>query len=213
MSKKLKTVGYIHIKKENNTDNIEPLVGEMTGFISANENWQYAGVLFDDRTGHKIEDRPSFLRLMKMVESNSIDNIVVRSPETISSNDIALYKTIRKIQEKGVRIYVADYETYYPYLLGSDGEKLGVAMSIYMLEQKRKVEKEYKELVKRNPEAAENLYHHLYYDVNYKMQESISTLDDKIIEIKVGKYHAKLALTSTTWEALTDAMKKISDEV
>ena len=124
--------------------------------------------MYDDRTGNKIEERPSFLQLMKMVELNSIDNIVVRSPETISSNDIALYKTIRRIQKKGVKIYIADYETYYPYLVGGDSEKVGVAMSIYMLEQKRKAEKEYEKLVESTPEEAENFYHHLYYAVNHK---------------------------------------------
>lgn len=52
----------------------------------------------------------------------------------------------------------------------------------------------------------------MYYHNNPPTSESLD-MDNGVIEIKVGKCHATLALTSETWKTLTDDMKKIAEDM
>lgn len=213
MTKKLRAVGYVGINKGNQHKAFQDPEQEMTNYICSNEEWEFVGVYCDIKTGDDISECLAFQELMQKVRNNDIDVIVVRSMYIISSDENDFYEIYKELEKHNVKLYFAIAQDYFPECNRENlREKLN-EMTSKMGDLIYKREKAYELALRCTAEAAENLYHHLYYRCNCPISESMDMYEDRVIEIKVGRYHATLALTSETWEAITDALLKIKNEM
>jgi hypothetical protein len=131
----------------------------------------------------------------------------------ISSDENDFYEIYKELEKHNVKLYFAIAQDYFPECNRENlREKLN-EMTSKMGDLIYKREKAYELALRCTAEAAENLYHHLYYRCNCPISESMDMYEDRVIEIKVGRYHATLALTSETWEAITDALLEIKNEM
>lgn len=213
MSKKLRAVGYIKIDTGSQYNAFQILEQEMTNYICSNEDWSFAGVYCDETTGNDINDQLALQDIMTRVRKNEYDVIVVRTMYIITPDEDVFYEIYKELEKHNVKIYFTCSEAYFPTCERDNlREKLN-EMTSKMGDLIYKREKAYKIAFNGTAEAAENLYHHLYYHCNHPSVESLTPYEDNIVEINVGKYHATLALTSETWRILTDALLKIKNEM
>ncbi len=204
----MKVAGYIRISRGNYRDNIISLEAEMKEYISSNSEWSLVDIYYDEGASNKIKGRVGFKKMMDAVKENKVDVIVVRNINRLVGN-AEITELITLLNEHNVKLYLTEYGDYV-------SERALTSLAAFMAMQReidireKELEREYEEIVENTVEAAENLYHHLYYHCNYRAQESIMVKEKEVLEISVGKYHAKLALTAETWRAITYALREIA---
>ena len=204
----MRVAGYIRISRGNHRDNIISLEAEMKEYISANSEWTLVDIYYDEGASNKIKDRAGFKKMMDAVKENTVDIIVARNINRLVGT-AEITELITLLNEHNVKLYLTEYGDYI-------SERALTSLAAFMEMQRemdlraKELEREYEEIVENTVEAAENLYHHLYYHCNYRVKESIMVKENEIIEISVGKYHAKLALTAETWKAITYALREIA---
>lgn len=73
--------------------------------ISANPEWEFAGI-FSDRgmTGTK-DDRPGFQAMMKACREKQIDMVLAKSITRFARNTVVLLDTIRELKTLGIAVY------------------------------------------------------------------------------------------------------------
>lgn len=205
----MRVAGYIRISRGNYNDNMISLEAEMKEYISANSEWTLVDIYCDEGASNKIKGRIGFMKMMDAVKANEIDIIVSRNINRLVGT-AEITELITLLNEHNVKLYLTEYGDYI-------SERALTSLGAFMEAQRemdlraKELEREYEEIVENTFEAAENLYHHLYYDCNYRAKESIMSKEKEIIEITVGKYHAKLALIPETWKAITYALREIAE--
>ncbi len=204
----MRVVGYIRTSRGNYRDSIISLEAEMKEFISGNSEWSLVDIYYDEGASNRIKGRVGFKKMMETVKGNNVDIIVVRNINRLVGN-AEIKEVITLLNEHNVKLYLTEYGDYI-------SEQALTSLAAFMEMQRemdireKELEREYEEIVENTVEAAENLYHHLYYHCNYRAQESIMVKEKEVLEISVGKYHAKLALTAETWRAITNALREIA---
>ena len=213
MTKKLRAVGYIRIGAGNQYNAFQTPDQEMTDYICSNEDWSFSGLFCDETTGDDLNERPALQDIIARAKRNDIDVVVVRTMYIISPDEDVFYEIYKELEKHNVKIYFTRAEEYFPTCERENlREKLN-EMTSKMGDLMYKREKAYEIAFNGTAEAAENLYHHLYYHCNHPSAESLSPYEEKIVEIKVGRYHATMALTSETWGIITEALLKIKNEM
>lgn len=75
-------------------------------YITANPEWEYAGLYYDEGiTGTKKEKRPALLQMMKDCEAGKIDFIVTKSLSRFARNTTDCLELVRKLLSLGISVY------------------------------------------------------------------------------------------------------------
>ena len=75
-------------------------------YISANPDWEYAGLYYDEGiTGTKKEVRPALLKMIEDCEDGKIDYIVTKSLSRFARNTTDCLELVRKLLELGIAVY------------------------------------------------------------------------------------------------------------
>lgn len=74
-------------------------------YITSNEDWEYAGIFYDDRiTGTKKECRNGLMALIKACEDGEIDRIITKSISRFSRSTTDCLVLVRKLLALGVTV-------------------------------------------------------------------------------------------------------------
>lgn len=212
MERKLRVVGYVRINKGDNSNSSKALAEEMRDYIISKDEWDCADVLVDAGTGIRLENRFAFQRILEMAINGEIDVVVARTLDRICSDSAELSAICKQLYKAKVRLFFVDDGNYFPEIGGEQMEE--VASYIARMEHKHnEKQRQYEKVLDDTCENAKDLWQYLYYHCNHTSSESIYSDDEKIIELKVGRKKAALALTSETWNAIVNAMQAISTEL
>ena len=75
-------------------------------YITANPDWEYAGVYYDEGiTGTKKEVRPALLKMIADCEDGKIDYIVTKSLSRFARNTTDCLELVRKLLGLGIAVY------------------------------------------------------------------------------------------------------------
>ena len=75
-------------------------------YITANPDWEYAGLYFDEGiTGTKKEVRPALLKMIADCEDGKIDYIVTKSLSRFARNTTDCLELVRKLLDLGIAVY------------------------------------------------------------------------------------------------------------
>lgn len=75
-------------------------------YITANPDWEYAGLYYDEGiTGTKKEVRPALLKMIEDCEDGKIDYIVTKSLSRFARNTTDCLELVRKLLDLGIAVY------------------------------------------------------------------------------------------------------------
>ena len=82
---------------EEQEDSLETQMSYYGNLIEANEDWEFAGIYSDEKSGTKAENRPGFQKLIRDALSGKVDYILVKSISRFSRNTATAWTcTLRK---------------------------------------------------------------------------------------------------------------------
>lgn len=74
------------------------------GYIMNNEEWEFAGIYADEKSGTKAENRPGFQALVRDALDGKVDMILVKSISRFSRNVVDCDKAVKMLASHGVSI-------------------------------------------------------------------------------------------------------------
>ncbi len=86
-------------------ESFEAQVKYYTRFIKAHEDWEFAGIYSDEKSGRKIENRPGFQRLIEAALDGKIDRIICKSISRFSRDVLNTLKYVKILHGNGVDIW------------------------------------------------------------------------------------------------------------
>ena len=89
---------------ENQEESYEAQVSYYSAFIEANEEWEFAGIYSDEKSGVKAENRPGFQQMIKDALAGQVDYILVKSVSRFSRNVVDCQKYANLLQTNGVYV-------------------------------------------------------------------------------------------------------------
>ena len=76
-----------------------------SAYIAGHEEWEFAGIYADEKSGTKAENRPGFQQLIKDALSGKVDYILVKSLSRFSRNIVDAQSYIKLLHGNGVDIH------------------------------------------------------------------------------------------------------------
>lgn len=103
---KLRAAAYCRVSTESDAQltSYETQVSVYREKIREHEDWVFAGIYADQRSGTEAARRTNFLRMIKDCEDEKIDVILCKSLSRFSRNTLDAVNYIRRIKELGVRL-------------------------------------------------------------------------------------------------------------
>lgn len=89
---------------ENQEDSYEEQVRYYTGYIQANEDWEFAGIYSDEKSGTKASNREGFQNLIRDAIDGKVDRILVKSVSRFSRNMVECQKYVKILKGNGVDV-------------------------------------------------------------------------------------------------------------
>ena len=89
---------------ENQEDSYEEQVRYYTGYIQANEDWEFAGIYSDEKSGTKASNRDGFQNLIRDAIDGKVDRILVKSVSRFSRNMVECQKYVKILKGNGVDV-------------------------------------------------------------------------------------------------------------
>ena len=105
---KVRVAAYCRVSTNNDAqlESLETQKVHYESFITSRDDWQFAGLYFDEGiTGTKKDKRPELMRLMQDCSSKKIDFIITKSISRFSRNTTDCLELVRKLQELDIPIY------------------------------------------------------------------------------------------------------------
>lgn len=105
---KLRVAAYCRVSTSNDAqlESLETQKAHYESYITSRDDWQFAGLYFDEGiTGTKKDRRPELIRLMQDCAAKKIDFIITKSISRFSRNTTDCLELVRKLQELDVPIY------------------------------------------------------------------------------------------------------------
>ena len=138
LPKRKKVAAYARVSSEKDSmmHSLSAQISYYSKLIQDNPNWEYAGVYADEaKTGTK-DLRPEFQRLLEECKQGKIDIVITKSISRFARNTVDTLTTVRKLKEKGVKVY---FEKENIYTLDSKGELLITIMSSLAQKESRSI--------------------------------------------------------------------------
>ena len=101
---KMRVAAYCRVSTtlENQEDSYEE---QMRYYIKANEEWEFAGIYSDEKSGTKASNRPGFQSMIQDAIGGKIDRILVKSVSRFSRNMVECAKYVKYLKGNGVGVY------------------------------------------------------------------------------------------------------------
>lgn len=104
---KKQVAAYCRVSTQSNEQLISLAAQKMhyESYISSNQEWDFAGLYYEEVSGTKKERRPELNRLIKDCEVGKVDLIVTKSISRFARNTTDCLELVRKLMDIGVGIY------------------------------------------------------------------------------------------------------------
>ena len=89
---------------EEQEDSFETQVSYYRAFIEANEEWEFAGIYSDEKSGTKAENRPGFQKLIRDALDGKVDYFLVKSISRFSRNIVDCQRYVKLLHGNGVDV-------------------------------------------------------------------------------------------------------------
>ena len=76
-----------------------------TNYITAHDEWEFAGIYSDEKSGTNARNRPGFQALIQAALDGRVDHILVKSLSRFSRNMVDAQGYIKLLQSNGVHIH------------------------------------------------------------------------------------------------------------
>ena len=98
--KKTRVAAYARVSTRSDEQllSLETQKEHYDNFISANSEWEYAGLYYDEGvSGTKVEKRDGLLALLKDCEDGKIDRVITKSISRFSRNTTDCLEMVRRL--------------------------------------------------------------------------------------------------------------------
>lgn len=104
---KKKVCAYVRVSTDSlqQEDSLENQTTYFKGFITANPEWEFAGIYSDQGISGYKENRPGFQKMIEDARAGNIDLIVVKSISRFARNTETVLKFTRELKSIGVGIF------------------------------------------------------------------------------------------------------------
>lgn len=108
--KRKKVCAYARVSTDSGRqeDSLENQKDTYERLISANPEYEFAGVYADQGISGYCENRPSFQSMMEQARRGEIDLIITKSLSRLARNTVTVLKAARELKELGVGIFFDD---------------------------------------------------------------------------------------------------------
>ena len=89
---------------EEQEDSFETQVSYYKSFIEANDEWEFAGIYSDEKSGTKAENRAGFQKLIRDALDGKVDYILCKSISRFSRNIVDCQKYVKLLHGNGVDV-------------------------------------------------------------------------------------------------------------
>lgn len=86
-------------------ESLEAQAAHYTARIAAHEDWEFAGIYCDERSGTKADNRPGFQQLIRDALEGRVDYILVKSISRFSRNIVDCQGYVKRLHGNGVDIH------------------------------------------------------------------------------------------------------------
>lgn len=86
-------------------ESYEAQVNYYTGFIESHDEWEFAGIYSDEKSGTKAKNREGFQRLINDALLGKVDYILVKSISRFSRNIVDCQKAVKRLHGNGVDVW------------------------------------------------------------------------------------------------------------
>ena len=102
---KLRVCAYCRVstEMEEQTSSIELQERHYSQLISANPNWESAGIFAERATGLNTKERPEFRRMIAQCRKKRIDLILTKSISRFGRNTVDMLRSLLDLNSLGVR--------------------------------------------------------------------------------------------------------------
>ena len=90
---------------EEQEDSLETQKSYYGSLIEAHDDWEFAGIYSDEKSGTKAENRPGFQKLIRDALRGDVDYILVKSISRFSRNIVDCQRYARQLHSHGVDIH------------------------------------------------------------------------------------------------------------
>ena len=103
----LRVAAYCRVSTEleEQTSSIELQERHYSQLISANPNWESAGIFAERATGLNTKERPEFRRMIAQCRKKRIDLILTKSISRFGRNTLDILRSLRDLRGLGVEVY------------------------------------------------------------------------------------------------------------
>lgn len=91
--------------KDEQEESIETQKAYYANFIASHDDWEFAGIYRDEKSGTKAQNRPGFQKLIRDALDGAVDFILVKSISRFSRNIVDAQKYIKRLHGNGVDIW------------------------------------------------------------------------------------------------------------
>lgn len=91
--------------KDEQEESIETQKAHYANFIAAHDDWEFAGIYSDEKSGTKAQNRPGFQKLISDALDGAVDFILVKSISRFSRNIVDAQRYIKRLHGNGVDIW------------------------------------------------------------------------------------------------------------
>ena len=90
---------------DNQEDSYEMQMAYYSSFIEVHEEWEFAGIYADEKSGTKAENRPGFQKLIRDALDGKVDYILVKSISRFSRNIVDAQGYVKMLHGNGVDVH------------------------------------------------------------------------------------------------------------
>ena len=110
----LRVAAYCRVSTEleEQTSSIELQERHYSQLISANPNWESAGIFAERATGLNTKERPEFRRMIAQCRKKRIDLILTKSISRFGRNTLDMLRSLRDLRGLGVEVYFEQEEMW-----------------------------------------------------------------------------------------------------
>lgn len=103
----LRVAAYCRVSTalEEQTSSIELQARHYKQLISANPNWENAGIFLERATGLNLKERPEFRRMINECRRKKIDLILTKSISRFGRNTLDMLRSLQDLHGLGVEVY------------------------------------------------------------------------------------------------------------
>ncbi len=191
--KKLKKVcAYARVSNDKDAmmQSLSAQVSHYNNIISANHEWQFAGVYADEGISGTKEDRPQFLKMINDAKNGLIDMIITKSISRFGRNTETVIRTVRELKAINVDVY---FESQNMHTMSEDGEFMLTVLASYYQEEARSVSENMKWRIKNDLEqgilwGGNDAYGYKLIDKKFIVVPEEAAVVRRVFDLYIGGY-------------------------